>query len=176
MWKKIVLIIIYLIICILIYCKYTPITSTNVITNLKDKISTPAIKEVPIGHLLINKINLNEDLYKISSPNNNIEKHVTILSPSKSPEEENTTMFIAAHSGTGKLAYFKDLDNLTENDQINLIYKNKTYTYIIKNIWETKKTGTISVPKTTTNQLILTTCSPKKDGYQLIIDAHIKKN
>lgn len=176
MWKKLVLITIYLIICIFIYSQYSPIDSTKITTNLEEKISTPIARELPIGYLEITKINLKETLYKKASPNNNIEYHVTILPPSRSPEEKNTTIFLAAHSGTGKIAYFKDLDKLPKNDTIKLIYNKKTYTYIIKNIWETKKTGTISVPKYSTNQLILTTCSPKKDGYQLIIDSHIKKN
>ena len=175
MWKKIILLLIYLLICILIYQKYTNQEPTNIITSLKDRISTPSIKEIPIGQLIIPKLSLNEELYQKSSSNNNVEKHVTILSPSKDPAQNNTTIFIAAHSGTGKIAYFKNLDKLTIGDQINLIYNSKHYTYIVKDSWETKKTGTISVPKENTNQLILTTCSPKRDGYQLIINAHIKR-
>lgn len=175
MWKKIILLIIYLLICILIYQKYTNQESINIITSLKEKVSTPIIKEKPIGHLIIPKLNLNEELYSKNSPNNNIEKHVTILSPSQNPEKNNTTIFIAAHSGTGKIAYFKNLNKLVINDQIHLLYNNKQYTYFIKNIWETKKTGTIYIPKENTNQLILTTCSPQKDGYQLIVNAHIKR-
>lgn len=175
MWKKIILIIIYLITCIIIYDTFTPLKSTKIKIIFKEKIAIPIKKESPVGYLEIDKLNLHEELYDISSPNNNIEKHVTILPPSKNPEEENTTMFIAAHSGTGKIAYFKNLDKLLKNDQVKLVYKNKSYIYVIKNIWETKKTGTISVTKVNTNQLILTTCSPKRDGYQLIIDAHRTK-
>ncbi len=175
MWKKVILIVIYLFICILIYQKYS-INSTSITTTIKEKISTPITRELPIGYLNISKINLSEKLYNIDSKENTIEKHVTILPVSKSPEEKNTTIFIAAHSGTGRIAYFKNLDKLSKTDRIKLTYKNKEYTYEIKNIWETKKIGTISIPKANTNQLVLTTCSPNKEGYQLIIDSHIIHN
>lgn len=178
MWKKIILIIniiiFYSIGCILIHQKYNPEITHNIITEFKEKISTPPTKEIPIGKLIIKKININENLYSIDSPQNNIEQHVTILSPSKEPTTKNSTIFIAAHSGAGKIAYFKNLDKLTQNDQITLIYKNITYTYIVKNIWEDKKTGSITVPKENTNQLILTTCSPTKENYQLIINCIAK--
>lgn len=170
MWKKIIILLFYLIVCIIIYNKYNTISSQSIMTNLKDKISIPIKQEQPIGKLIINKINLKEDLYPISSKENNIEKHVTILSPSKEPSEKNTTIFIAAHSGTGQIAYFKDLNKLSINDQVTLIYNDITYTYKVKNIWEDKKIGTITVPKENTNQLILTTCSPTKENYQLIIN------
>ena len=85
-------------------------------------------------------------------------------------------MFIAAHSGTGRLAYFKNLDKLQINDVIKLEYKNINYTYQIKDIWEIKKNGTINVEKENNTQLVLTTCSPNKEGYQLIINSiQIKK-
>ena len=60
-------------------------------------------------------------------------------------------------------------------DTIILEYKDIKYTYIIKNIWETKKIGTISVPKENINQLILTTCSMKDKDNQLIINSILTK-
>ena len=87
-------------------------------------------------------------------------------------------MFLAAHSGTGKIAYFNNLNKLNENDEIILNYKELTYIYKITKILEIEKTGTISVEKETHTQLILTTCSPEHNNYQLIINAnliHIKK-
>lgn len=181
MWKKLILLFFYLLICLLIFKKFTQPESNLLKITLQEKITHPIINytiktaEQPIGYLKIDKINLYEALYPITSKNNNIEKHVTILQPSQEPTKKNTTIFLAAHSGTGKIAYFKNLDQLSINDFIKLTYNNKEYIYIIKSIWETKKTGTISIPKETTNQLVLTTCSPKHDGYQLIINAHIKR-
>lgn len=184
MWKKIILIsliiLTYSFICMNIYNRYKPIkykekTIEEKITQNKytPVITQPLIKvkeELPIGKLIIKKINLEENLYDITSNKNNIEKNVTILKESESPSIENTTFFLAAHSGTGPLAYFEELDKLEINDLIILEYQNKTYTYKVKNIWTDKKTGIITLPKENTNQLVLTTCHPTKDNYQLIIN------
>ncbi len=180
MWKKIIITLIFLLIyslvCIVIYSKYKNTTiPQKIITVLSEKISTPHIslkepEEHPIGSIIIKKINLAEELYEINSPKNNIEEHVTILKYSEEPNTENSTFFLAAHSGTGKIAYFEELDQLSINDLVILEYKNKTYTYKVKNIWTEQKTGTITIPNENTNQLILTTCHPTKDNYQLIIN------
>lgn len=126
--------------------------------------------EQPIGNISIKKINLNKPLYNINSKYNNIEENITILDNSIDPSNDNSIMFLAAHSGPDPIAYFDDLDKLNINDIITLTYNNKNYTYIIKDIWETNKDGNIEVIKEATNQLILTTCS-KNNNKQLIINS-----
>ena len=129
-----------------------------------------------IGYLKINKINLKEKLYNINSKENNIEKNITILKGSILPDKDNSIIFIAAHSGTGKIAYFEELDELKEKDEIILNINNKTYKYLVKEYWEEKKNGYINVNKENKNQLILTTCSPNKKDYQLIINCIEKES
>lgn len=129
-----------------------------------------------IGYLKINKINLKEKLYNINSKENNIEQNITILKESILPDKDNSIMFIAAHSGIGKIAYFEELDELKPNDEIILNINNKTYKYIVKEYWEEKKNGYINVNKESKKQLILTTCSPNKDNYQLIINCIEKES
>lgn len=128
-----------------------------------------------IGKLIIKKIHLKNDLYDINDKRNNIEENVTILKESTMPDQENSIIFIAAHSGVGNKAFFKKLDKLEKNDQINLIYKDKEYNYIVKDIIEIKKNGFINVRKEKENQLILTTCSPNKEKYQLVINCIEKR-
>ena len=130
----------------------------------------------PIGSIKINKINLIQPLYKVESKENTIEKNVTILKESSSPEEENSILILAAHSGTGKIAYFEDLDQLEIQDEIEIIYNQKNYYYEVKEIWEEKKNGFIHINKEEKKQLILTTCSPKKENYQLIVNCIEKKS
>lgn len=195
MLKKVIsislLLIMYVIICHRIYINYTTfeksipkqIVKTKEIIIQENTLIEPKkhIKYKPkidehIGRLIIDKINLNNKLYPINSYKNNIEQNVTILNYSEEPNINNSIMFIAAHSGTGRLAYFKNLDKLQINDVIKLEYKNINYTYQIKDIWEIKKNGTINVEKENNTQLVLTTCSPNKEGYQLIINSiQIKK-
>lgn len=127
-----------------------------------------------IGNIIIDKINLDMPLYNINSKNNNIEKNVTILKESILPPSKESIIFLAAHSGTSKISYFDNLDKLNIDDTIILTINNKKYTYQIKNIYKQKKNGYININKDKENQLILTTCDPNNDKYQLIINS-IKK-
>lgn len=184
-YKFILILIIYLFCCITIYNsnpqKNIEINNQEIIPNTipTTKINNIKIKEKitieqPIGYLIINKINLNKPLYKISSPKNNIEENVTILKESIKPNEQNSIFFLAAHSGTGNIAFFNELDKLSINDEIILIYENIKYIYQVKDIWETTKDGNIEIIKEDKNQLILTTCSKTSQSKQLIINC-IKK-
>ena len=123
------------------------------------------------GTIIINKINLKEELFPIGSEENTIERHVSILK-----ESNEDLMIIAAHSGIGPIAYFQELDKLELNDEIILIIENKKTIYKVKEIWEEKKNGYINFNKEKTKQLILTTCSPNKEGYQLVINCIEKES
>lgn len=121
-------------------------------------------KERPIGKVQIPKINLNKNLYKIGSKLNNVEENVTILE-SNLP----SIIILAAHSGTGHNAFFKDLNKLDINDTINLTYTNNNYTYKVINIFEQDKSGYITISEKEYDQLFLTTCS-YNENKQLIIE------
>ncbi|MBQ8131751.1 MAG: sortase [Bacilli bacterium] len=131
-------------------------------------------KEKSIGYLDIPSISLKEKLYSIDSIENNVDKNITILEGSISPSEDNSIFFLAAHSGTGPYAYFKNLNKVRINEEIILKYEDKEYKYTIKEMWETDKDGDIEVQKGKENQLILTTCSPTNKEKQLVINC-IKK-
>lgn len=132
--------------------------------------NTMTVQKEEIGKIIIKKINLEKNLYEINSPQNTVEKNVTILKESTPPIEKESIMILAAHSGTGDIAYFNSLDKLELDDLITLIYKNKKYTYAVKNIWEEPKTGYINFNKEKDKQLILTTCSPTNRKKQLVIN------
>lgn len=129
-----------------------------------------------INRLIIEKININERLYDINSKENTIEKHISYLKGTIMPDKENSIVILAAHSGTGKIAYFQELDKLQEDDIVILIYNNKKYKYIVKDIWEQKKNGYININKEKEKQLVLTTCSPNKNNYQLIVNCIEKES
>ena len=174
MYKKILFVILILIIysitCNLIYkdCINKTIISNKVFTIKKEK---------PIGRIIINKLNINKNLYSIDSKHNNVEENVTILDGSIEPNNKhNSIMFIAAHSGNSEISYFKDLDKLNNNDEIILIYKNIKYKYIVTNKWEQDKNGYININKDYLNQLVLTTCSPSNYKKQLIINSKLKES
>ena len=147
-------------------------TSILKISNEEYSINIKTTYKETIGRLIINKINIDEELYPINNKHNNIEEHVTILKESNMPN----LLILAAHSGIGRIAYFQELNKLEINDEIIVYYKNKKYTYIIDNIWEEKKNGYIHINNSNKNQLILTTCSPNKEGYQLIVNCIEKES
>lgn len=156
--------------------KAEPIKETENISMIENTEQNVIIDELPIGKLVIPKINLKNKLYRIESEQNNIEHNVTILKGSIEPHNENSIMFIAAHSGTGRIAFFKDLKNVKLNDEIILEYDNATYKYIVNQIWETDKDGDIEISNVDKKQLVLTTCSQKHNNKQLIINSIIKES
>ncbi len=126
------------------------------------------------NYLIIEKINLKQPFYNINDENNTIEKNIEVLKESIMPNQENSIVFIAAHSGEGEIAYFNDLIDLNINDELILFYNNNYYKYNIVEIYEESKDGYINVDKYQEDQLILTTCHPYKKNKQLVINA-IKK-
>lgn len=135
----------------------------------------PQNKKEIIGNLIISKINLDMPLYNIESKKNNIEENITILKESILPPNKESIVFLAAHSGTSKISYFNNLDKLEINDTIFLTINNTENTYQITNIYKQKKNGYINVNKENKDQLILTTCDPNDNKYQLIINSTKKE-
>ena len=105
MLKKLIsifsIILVYSICCIFIYNSHNSSTK-NIIPNIK--------RNDVLATLRIDKINLNNPIYNLSDNRNNVEENVTILDESILPDNDNSIVFIAAHSGEGKIAYFNDLD------------------------------------------------------------------
>lgn len=159
------IIFIYSICCIFIYNSNTYNTPLTFNNNIKKAYKKNDI----LATIKIDKINIDNPIYNLSDPKNNVEENITILDGSILPDKENSILFIAAHSGEGKIAYFDNLDKLEKGDIVNFFYKNKEYKYIVATIYEEDKNGYIHVSKENYKQLVLTTCSKNK-GKQLIVN------
>lgn len=121
--------------------------------------------------LEIPKIKLRKPLYSLTSPQNNVDKNIEILTPSKMPNEPNSNLILAGHSGNAPNAYFNDLDKLSLNDEI-IIYYDKVYYYQLTDIKEIPKTGTMSVNlNPDINRLTLVTCKKNDLHTQLVFTA-----
>ena len=100
---------------------------------------------------------------------NNIDYHVQILKPSDFPDVLNGNFILAAHSGSGSIAYFKNLYKVELNDIARVIYDGKRYTYKVVNIYKEDKDGSVGIyrdkNKTT---LTLITCSKNDKNHQTI--------
>lgn len=126
-----------------------------------------------IGMLNIPKIGLKRGFVNPSSPHNNVEENITILNPVAMPNEKNGNFILAAHSGTGSLAYFDKLYQLQIHDKIYVEYQGVSYIYEIVNIYQQPKTGTIKIyhdDKKTTMTLI--TCTNNNDKEQTVYIAN----
>ena len=141
----------------------------------EDKVVTKLVKEEKeeyLGILKIPRINLTQGFYSINSKNNNISKAVTILKESTFPSQSGSIMYLVAHSGNSYIAFFKDLNKLKINDLITIDMNNKTYQYIVNDIYELDKNGRITVNHNIhENYLVLSTC--KGEDKQLVITSKL---
>ena len=130
---------------------------------VKDKeiINYIAVLEIP-------KISIKKGLVDPSSEKNNVGQNIQILNPSSMPDEENHTFILASHSGTSQVAYFKDLDKLSNEDLVYVYYKNTKYTYKIYKNYSEKKTGSIIIKKDGDESVIVLTSCSRSNTKQLI--------
>ncbi len=122
-----------------------------------------------IAVIEIPKINLRNGIYEKSSTLNNVDKNVQILKESSFPDENNGNVILAAHSGSGKIAYFKNLVKLKKGDDVNIYYNNSLYSYKVEKIYEVDKTGKIELEDHSSSVLTLITCSEKDKTKQIVI-------
>ncbi len=120
-----------------------------------------------IALLEIPKIHLQQGMYSMLSKENTVAKNIEIIEGSTMPDQENSHLILAAHSGTSAIAYFKNLDKLVIGDRAYIYYKNMVYTYKLINIYQEKKDGVITVRWMKDNaSLTLITCNKRNNQLQ----------
>lgn len=128
-----------------------------------------------IGYLKIPKINLEQGLVDKNSNLNYVDINIQIIKESDMPDEEGSNLILAAHSGNSNVSYFKDLNKLTYDDAVCVLYNNKLYTYKVSNYYIVKKTGLVDIvrnPYITT--LALITCLEDTNKQLVVICELIK--
>lgn len=120
------------------------------------------VLEIPV-------INLKAGIYNIDDDRNNIDLNVSILSSSILPNQNNSILLLAAHSGNSWNSYFKNLNKLKMNDIINIYFEDTLFKYEVDNIYIQNKKTNFYLKKYAQKMLILITCL---DNFQyLIIEA-----
>ena len=128
-----------------------------------------------IAVLKIPKINLERGLVDPNSYLNNVNHNLEILEGSNMPDQKNSNLIIAGHSGSARISFFRNLNKLTLNDEIFLDYKNDTYKYKVVDIYEIEKTGTAEIIKNkNTTTITLITCK-HNTNKQIIVIAELQK-
>ena len=129
-----------------------------------------------IGVVKIPKIKLKEGFYSKNSTKNNVNNSVTLLNESIMPEDDGSIIYLAAHSGSGYLVFFKNINKLNYGDMIYLSYNSNNYIYIVTDIYEIVKDGKITVKRNTNEKyLVLTTCSKNKNMQTIIVSKMLNK-
>ncbi len=125
--------------------------------------------ENPLMIIEIPKINLKGNIYNKKSNLNNIDTNIIIINESNMPNEDGGTLIIGAHSGYGKFAYFKNLNNLDIGDEIIINYLGKKYVYKVIEYHLDSKDGSISINNINKkNKLFLFTCNPNDKNNYLV--------
>lgn len=123
-----------------------------------------------IAVLKIPKISLEKGLFAKTSLYNDVEHNIMIHEKSDNPTIKNGNVILIAHSGTAEIAYFRRLNELKIGDSSEVYYHGKKYTYEVKNIYEVKKTGTVSIDRNyDKNTLTMITCKHDTDMQIVII-------
>ena len=143
---------------------------------------TQKVKEVKkqnkinyIAILKIPKIDLERGLVDPKSYLNNVKYNLEIVEGSSMPDIKNSNLIIASHSGTARISYFRNLNKLSINDEILLIYKNKTYKYKVSNKYEIEKTGTAKIIRNNNKTTITLITCKYKTNKQIVVIADLQE-
>ena len=146
------------------------LVSNDIETIVSTKGNTPYVeKELLI--LEIPKINIKNKIYQKNSSLNDIDKNVQIMNESDMPNVSLGNVILGGHSGSGPLAYFKNLNLLSYDDEIIIHYNKEKYLYHVKTIYTDDKNGSIIIRRNyNKDTLTLFTCNPgDKNSYLIII-------
>ncbi len=140
-------------------------------SDVKETVVTKPVEEKELMTIEIPKISVKNKIYNKKSKLNNIDSNVIIMDESDYPDKDNGTVIIGAHSGIGKIAYFKNLNKLEIGDFIYLTYKGTKYTYNVVEYHLDNKDGSIVVNYNNSKKtLYLYTCNPKdKNNYLVVV-------
>lgn len=128
-----------------------------------------AVVEIP-------SISLKKGLVSINDDANNVDKNIQILQGSNMPNIDNGILMLASHSGTGRVAYFRNLEKVKINDLVYIYFNGIKYLYKIVNTYHEIKDGSISVKRNINKTtLLLTTCSQEKGKQLVVISELIEK-
>lgn len=142
------------------------IVDNNIDEDIKEKndlINYIAVVEIP-------KINLVRGLVDKNDSLNNVDYNIQILKESTMPNVEYSNLYLAAHSGSSSVSYFKYLDRLIYNDEVYIYYQDIKYIYKVVKLYEIDKNGYAEIQRQGgTKHLILVTCIDGTEKQLVII-------
>lgn len=129
-----------------------------------------------IAVLKIPSIGLEKGLVAKDSYYNNVNRNIKILDESDMPDQENGNVILAAHSGNGRTAFFKNLDKLQIDDTVSIFYNGYEYKYRMINTYDAEKTGSVEITRNAQKStLTLITCRHNTNKQIVIICELVEK-
>lgn len=123
-----------------------------------------------IAILKIPKIKLERGLVNPNSVFNDIKYNVEIIGKSLLQKEIDKDLVLAAHSGNSKISYFRNLDKLDINDEVEIDYMGKTYIYRVSNVYDVLKTGKVNLTRDENKEtLTLITCRHNTNKQIIVV-------
>lgn len=140
-------------------------TNQELSENVEDKkIHSTKSKVDYFAVLKIPKIGLEKGLCNKGSYCNNVDRNIFVLKESNMPNEDKGNVILAGHSGSGRIAYFKNLYKLQKDDEVSIFYNGLEYKYKVVNQYDIDKTGTANIIRNTeVSTLTLITCRQNTD-------------
>lgn len=132
-----------------------PVTSEMNCIHLDEK-QKKKVDYDTFGYISIPSIGLNQKFVL----NGDIDKNIIVISPSNFPNDDDSILILAGHSGTGRYAYFNYLYKLKINDIIIVTYMGTIYKYHVVKSYKQIKDGNVNIYKIKNkNTLALVTCT-----------------
>ena len=129
-----------------------------------------------IAVLKIPSIGLEKGLVAKDSYYNNVNRNIKILDESDMPDQENGNVILAAHSGNGRTAFFRNLDKMQIDDTVSIFYNGYEYKYRMINTYDIEKTGTAEITRNgQKSTLTLITCRHNTNKQIVIICELVEK-
>ena len=152
-------------------------TETDEETPTEKEETTTETKIDYVAVLKIPKINFEKGLCEKGTWCNNVNRNVQILDEASYPNIENGNFILAGHSGSGRTAYFRNVDKLKIDDEIIVIYKGYEYKYKIVNIYDIEKTGNANIIRNKgKTSLTLITCRHNTNKQIIVISELVERN
>ncbi|HPE15009.1 MAG TPA: sortase [Bacilli bacterium] len=131
--------------------------------------NTPTATYDYIGVLEIPSIGVKRGFLNINDKNNVVNKNIQVIEKSDMPDIKNGNLIIAAHSGSGRVSYFKNLYKLATSDTAYIHYNGVKYTYSVVDRYEVEKTGEVVIKRNNDKTtLTLISCSQTDKTKQIV--------
>lgn len=129
-----------------------------------------------IAVIKIPKIGLEKGLCEKGTYCNNVNRNIQILKESDYPDKEKGNVMLAGHSGNGRVSYFRNLNKLSQDDEVSIFYNGIEYKYKVVNQYDIEKTGTANIVRNAEkNTLTLITCRHNTNKQIVIICELVEK-